>query len=91
MPASHHAPLSRRNFLKAGAAAGIAVKVSFLAPPARAQLLEAGPSDGPAWAAPGRPRYRLDAIAKVTGSKTFSRDYRSRDLAGWPEARPMPS
>lgn len=87
MPASHHAPLSRRHFLKAGAAAGIAVKVSFLAPPARAQLLEAAASDGPAWAAPGRPRYRLDAIAKVTGSKTFSRDYRSRDLAGWPETQ----
>ncbi|WP_331319109.1 twin-arginine translocation signal domain-containing protein, partial [Methylobacterium mesophilicum] len=38
--------LSRRHFLKAGAAAGVAVKVSFLAPPARAQLAETGPSAG---------------------------------------------
>lgn len=77
--------LSRRHFLKAGAAASVAVKVSFLAPPARARLAETGLSAGSPWAAPGRPRYRLDAVAKVTGAKTFSRDYRARDLAGWPD------
>ncbi|MBL7406344.1 twin-arginine translocation signal domain-containing protein, partial [Escherichia coli] len=76
--------LSRRHFLKAGAAASVAVKVSFLAPPARARLAETGLSAGSPWTAPGRPRYRLDAVAKVTGAKTFSRDYRARDLAGWP-------
>ncbi|MBY0254309.1 MAG: twin-arginine translocation signal domain-containing protein, partial [Methylobacterium organophilum] len=79
--------LSRRHFLKAGAAAGVAVKVSSLAPPARAQLAETGLSAGSPWTAPGRPRYRLDAVAKVTGAKTFSRDYRARDLAGWPDGQ----
>ncbi|WP_449409408.1 xanthine dehydrogenase family protein molybdopterin-binding subunit [Methylobacterium komagatae] len=85
MPADHIKALSRRNFLKAGAAAGVAVKVSFLAPPAKAQLAETGLSAGSCWTAPGKPHIRLDAVAKVTGAKTFSRDYRSRDLAGWPE------
>lgn len=77
---------SRRDFLKGAAVAGIAIKVSFLSPPAEARLLETPPHPGPDWLkADGRPKYRLDAIAKVTGEKTFSRDYRARDLDGWPK------
>ncbi|MGT2489363.1 twin-arginine translocation signal domain-containing protein [Methylobacterium oryzae CBMB20] len=80
--------LSRRHFLKAGAAAGVAVKVSFPAPPARAQLAETGlppPAPrgprraGPATASTPSPRSRR--------AKTFSRDYRARDLAGWPDGQ----
>ena len=77
--------VSRRDFLKASAAAGIAIKVSFLTSPATARLIDTPPLPGPDWLnADGRPKYRLDAIAKVTGAKTFSRDYRARDLDGWP-------
>lgn len=80
------AHVSRRDFLKTGVAAGIAVKVSFLSAPAQARLIETPPHPGPDWLKPdGRPRYRLDAIAKVTGEKTFARDYRARDLEGWPK------
>jgi CO/xanthine dehydrogenase Mo-binding subunit len=78
--------LSRRSFLAGGAAAGVAIKVSFLPSQAKAQLIETRPLPGPDWLkANGKPRYRIDAIAKVTGDKTFTRDYRSRDLDGWPE------
>ncbi len=77
---------SRRNFLKASVAAGVAIRVTFLAPRAEAQLIETPPRPGPDWLNKGgKPKYRLDAIAKVTGEKTFSRDYRARDLEGWPK------
>lgn len=77
--------VTRRGFLRTGVAAGVALNVAFLAPPARARLLQAAPKPGPDWITPeGRPRYRLDAIAKVTGSKAFTRDYRAVDMPGWP-------
>lgn len=78
--------VSRRDFLKTSVAAGIAIKVSFLSSAVQAGLIETPPLPGPDWLkADGRPRYRLDAIAKVTGEKTFARDYRARDLDGWPK------
>jgi CO/xanthine dehydrogenase Mo-binding subunit len=78
--------LSRRDFLKAGVAAGVAIKVSFLSPAAEARLIETPPRPGPNWLNDqGKPKYRIDAIAKVTGEKTFARDYRARDLEGWPK------
>lgn len=80
------AGFSRRDFLKASVAAGVAVNVSFLPPKARARLIETPPLPGADWLkADGKPKYRLDAIAKVTGEKTFARDYRARDLEGWPK------
>lgn len=77
--------LSRRGFLRGSAAAGIAIKVSFLPGSAQARLAESATRPGPAWIVGGKPRTRLDAVAKVTGAKTFTRDYRARDLAGWPD------
>ncbi len=78
--------LSRRGFLRGSAAAGIAIKVSLLrGTPAEARLVEAAP--GPGWIAGSKPRTRLDAVAKVTGAKTFTRDYRARDIAGWPDTQ----
>ena len=78
--------ISRRGVLKAGIAAGVAIKVSFQPPRAEARLIETPPLPGADWLnAAGKPRYRLDAIAKVTGEKTFARDYRARDLEGWPK------
>lgn len=77
--------ISRRRFLRTGVAAGVALRVSAMVPPAHAQLLKSSPRPGDDWFTPaGQPRYRLDALAKVTGAKTFSRDYRARDLPGWP-------
>ena len=82
------ASISRRGFLRAGVAAGVALKVSFLSSPAQARLQQGAPRPGPDWVTPqGRPRYRLDALAKVTGSKAFSRDYRAMDLEGWPRTQ----
>ncbi|RFB80691.1 xanthine dehydrogenase family protein molybdopterin-binding subunit [Methylovirgula sp. 4M-Z18] len=79
------APISRRKLLMSAAAAGVAVKISYLATAAKADLIETPPRPGADWLKPtGKPKYRLDAIAKVTGQKTFTRDYRARDLAGWP-------
>uniref|UniRef100_UPI0013D33C69 hypothetical protein n=1 Tax=Klebsiella michiganensis TaxID=1134687 RepID=UPI0013D33C69 len=70
-------------FLNTTLAAGVAIKVSFLDRPAEALLVQTPPRPGPDWLkADGRPKYRLDAIAKVTGAKTFSRDYRARDIDG---------
>lgn len=79
------ASLSRRGFLQAGAAFGVALRVGFVAAPAAADLIENPRDDLPSWVGPdGRPRFKMDAVAKVTGDKTFSRDYRARDLPGWP-------
>ena len=75
--------LSRRGFLRGSTAAGIAIKVSLLRGQAEARLVEVAP--GPDWIAGTKPRTRLDAVAKVTGAKTFTRDYRARDIAGWPD------
>ncbi|WP_159592976.1 twin-arginine translocation signal domain-containing protein [Chelativorans xinjiangense] len=77
--------ITRRTFLAGSAATGVAVNVSTLTSPAEARLLQKPPRPGPDWLdASGQPRYRLDAIAKVTGEKTFSRDYRAQNLEGWP-------
>lgn len=32
-----------------------------------------------------KPKFRFDAIAKVTGEKIYSRDYRSQDIESWPK------
>ena len=79
---------SRRDILKDAIVTGVAINVSFLPPVAEARLIETPPRPGPDWLnGNGKPKYRLDAIAKVTGEKTFTRDYRARNLAGWPKTQ----
>lgn len=79
------AKVSRRGFLKGSAVAGVSISVSSLPLSAAARLLETPPRPGADWLdSSGQPRYRLDAIAKVTGAKTFSRDYRAENLEDWP-------
>ncbi|WP_085909715.1 xanthine dehydrogenase family protein molybdopterin-binding subunit [Kiloniella majae] len=40
--------------------------------------------------APGKARYRVDGLVKVTGQKVFARDYHAWNLPGWPkEERPV--
>lgn len=76
--------ISRRNFIKLGSIAGIAVMLGRL-PTAHAVEVQSGPSSSDWLDADGHARYRWDAIRKVTGDKTFARDYRGRDLEGWPK------
>jgi CO/xanthine dehydrogenase Mo-binding subunit len=78
--------VSRRGFVKAGVASGIAFKIGFVGAEAAAATVDDPRSQLPSWIGPdGKARFRTDAVAKVTGAKTFTRDYRSRDLPGWPK------
>jgi CO/xanthine dehydrogenase Mo-binding subunit len=78
--------VSRRGFVKAGVASGIAFKIGFVGTEAAAAIVDDPRSQLPSWIGPdGKARFRTDAVAKVTGAKTFARDYRSRDLPGWPK------
>jgi len=77
--------IDRRDFLKSGVVAGIAVTIATPGGRALAALFEDDRLRPLARdAATGRIRHRIDAIAKVTGEKIFSFDMRARDLAGWP-------
>ena len=41
---------------------------------------------GPDWAPePGKARWRIEGIGKVTGAKIYARDYKARDFDGWPK------
>ena len=76
---------TRREFLKTTAASGAVILLS------RYDLwgaeAYAGQSLQPAdWqAGPGKARFRIDGFAKVTGQKIYARDFRARDLPGWPQ------
>jgi CO/xanthine dehydrogenase Mo-binding subunit/aerobic-type carbon monoxide dehydrogenase small subunit (CoxS/CutS family) len=77
--------MSRRTFLQTTLVAGVSIMVECLAPRAAAAPVENQVPPSPGWIdASGRARYRVDAIAKVTGQKTFARDFRARDIPGWP-------
>lgn len=76
------AGLSRRDFIKLGTFAGISVLFARL-PAAQALEVQSGPSTADWLDADGKARHRWDAIRKVTGGKTFARDYRARDIPGW--------
>lgn len=72
---------TRREFLST-TIGGIALTVSQLVPRAGAQAMSSSPPD---WqAGPGQARFRIDGLRKVTGQKTYARDYRARDIEGWP-------
>lgn len=80
--------LTRRGFLKAGIFSGAIVRIGFLASSSGATVIEDARNTRPAWVGnDGHPRFRIDAVAKVTGDKSFSRDYRARDMPGWPIAQ----
>jgi len=78
---------SRREFVKWVTASGIALSLS--------RLGAAEPSGFPARAnLPGRGNFnpaangagRIDGVAKVTGAKLYTSDFRAADLPGWPSA-----
>ena len=70
---------SRRQFIKLGMFFGISVMIGRL-PDAHALEVHSGPSPLD-WMSPdGKVRYRWDALRKVTGQKTFARDFRTRSV-----------
>ncbi|GAB2877507.1 xanthine dehydrogenase family protein molybdopterin-binding subunit [Pseudoduganella ginsengisoli] len=78
--------LSRRNFLKAGMVAGVAVYVAPLGGKAFAALFEEKILTPVAWdPKSATAKVRIDALAKVTGAKVFARDIRAKDMPHWPQ------
>ena len=78
------AHISRRGFIKLGAIAGITVMIGKL-PFANATQVNSGPSSTDWIDKKGKAKFRWDAVRKVTGHKNFARDYRAKDIPGWPE------
>lgn len=47
------------------------------------------PPGAPDWSGgPGKARFRIDGLAKVTGQKIYARDFRAADMPGWPTNPP---
>lgn len=77
--------LSRRSFLKASVVAGVSVYVAPMGGKAFAALFEEKILTPIQWdSGSGQVKFRIDGIAKVTGSKVFARDVRARDMPHWP-------
>lgn len=48
------------------------------------------PFGAPDWSGgPGKARFRIDGLAKVTGQKIYARDFRAADMPGWPKTERM--
>ena len=48
------------------------------------------PPGAPDWSGgPGKARFRIDGLAKVTGQKIYARDFRAVDMPGWPKTERM--
>lgn len=75
---------SRREFLTTTATSGAALVLSQIQVSAfESDTTSARLADD--WQLePGKARYRFDGLAKVTGKKIYARDFRARDLPGWP-------
>src|SRR5271163_2949901 len=77
--------ISRREFVRACAASGIALTLSHLAAAeepgfAVRETLPGRQGWNPAATGAGR----IDGVAKVTGAKLYASDFRAADLPGWP-------
>ena len=67
---------TRRRFLQTAGGAGLTIVFARLA---------AATVPAFDWSAgPGLERARIDGHAKVTGQKIYARDFRARDMPGWP-------
>ena len=78
--------LSRRGFLKTTVLAGVSVYVAPMGSRAFATLIEDKFLTPIQWdAANSRAKFRIDGIAKVTGSKVFAHDIRATDMPHWPQ------
>lgn len=76
-------PLSRREFVTWMGASGIALGLSRLTP-AQALDFDATQTLPGAANASLASRGRIDGVAKVTGAKIYSSDFRASDIDGWP-------
>ncbi len=91
-----HFQLNRRGFLGAAGAGGISVLYHELAlAKPGTPLLAAGLAHphhphvqiaaSPNWSgSPGKARFRIEGMAKVTGQKIYARDFHAKDMPGWP-------
>lgn len=88
--------LSRRRWLRVTGAAGLSVIYHDLitAKPIGRELRAAfsplsNPNQPPEpsdWSgSPGKARFRIEGLAKVTGQKIYARDFRAKDMPNWPE------
>lgn len=80
---------SRRQFLKLAAGGVVVIVMPY---PGFGHATQDTPRPGelaggnPNWmGAPGKARYRIDGIPKVTGARLYARDFSVRDMKGWPE------
>ena len=73
---------TRREFLKttAGAISLLVTPIHMLEQSEAAVMSPPGGWDG----GPGKARWRIDGLSKVTGQKIYARDFHARDLPGWP-------
>lgn len=56
-------------------------------PPVDTPVQPRTPPGAPDWSGgPGKARFRIDGLAKVTGQKIYARDFRAADMPGWPRA-----
>ena len=77
---------SRRRFMKTAVIAGITAYIAPFGSTAYAALFDDKRLTPVSWnPATGKAQFRVDGIAKVTGSKIFARDIRARDLPHWPD------
>ncbi len=76
---------SRRTFIKQCVIGGVTVySAPMLFNTSEAAQTSINQSMKSHWKLNGEPQYRTDAIEKVTGQKIYGRDYRARDINGWP-------
>ncbi|MCP3707315.1 molybdopterin-dependent oxidoreductase [Paraburkholderia sp. CNPSo 3274] len=93
-------PITRRTFLKAMGSGAFTVSVSSITALAaasstanatanaatNAHTTPQAPNGAPDWAPePGKARWRIEGVPKVTGGKLYARDYKARDFDGWPK------
>src|ERR1700678_2494159 len=77
--------ISRREFVRAGAASGIALTLTRLAAAQEPAFAVREALPGPQGWNPAAGGFgRIDGVAKVTGAKLYASDFRAADLPGWP-------
>ncbi len=82
---------TRRSFIKTVAGVAFTVNVIPVTQLLADETDELTSSMTGNWSkAPGKARYRIDGMVKVTGKKVFARDYHSWNMPGWPKTeRPV--
>lgn len=90
MASTHPNGFSRRDFIKLGTVGGITLLLGRL-PTAQAVEVNSGPSPTDWMGSNGKPKFRWDAIRKVTGEKNFSLTSGPRTCRAGQNSRAMPS